>query len=393
MCSTESSRRGFLKAVGTTGPGIAASSISPCTNAAERKDNTTQEPRGTIRVAAVQMRPRLGDVSANLDIAHNLVRKVFEQDAKWVVLPEFFTSGLMMDPKIYEAHRPVDGEPMNFLRELAREGNAVVGGSYLAKSGENVYNTFALADPHGTTYTHDKDFPSLWVESTFYAGGEDEEYLAALVEHGAIDRAHQYRPIASRPGSQKDGVFTILGVRVGAILCWEMIRNRTATRLLNNVDLVLAGSCWSWSHADYGFPTRGSEELKRNWDLQKRLIREAPRRLARTLGVPVVHANMIGDNPGYSSVDFNDDEKVKLRYLGESQIVDARGKKKGIRADGEGVVVADVTLAASESSHEIADGFWIPEMPAEFGKLWADTGAKGREQYLRIARPTYNQTK
>ncbi len=379
-------RREFLKRLGMTGVGLAATTAGASLQSAEEEKG----PANTIRVAAVQMHPELGDVDANLATARRLVRKAFEQKAKWVVLPEFFTSGMMMHPKMFETPRPLDGTPMQMLKDLAKEGDAVVAGSFLAKSGENVYNTGVVAAPCGKTYTHDKDFPSTVYESTFYAGGEDGEYLAALVEHGTISAEHSHEPIASRPGNNKDGVFEIAGLRVGMALCWEIVRNRTLSRMRNQVDLVLAGSCWFSAHADYGFPSYSREQLNVLWDGQKRLIREAPRRFARSVGAPVIHTNTFGVNPGLYRGDPK--QEVRCRYLGESQIVDGRGVPIASQSDGEGVLVADVRVGDWEPSCEIGDEFWIPEVPKDFAKsLWADTGFAGREEYLTSTRRRYNQ--
>ena len=48
--------------------------------------------------------------------------------AQWIVLPEFFTSGLAWDPRMRDAWQPLDGKPMQMLKELAKEGGAVVSG-------------------------------------------------------------------------------------------------------------------------------------------------------------------------------------------------------------------------------------------------------------------------
>jgi predicted amidohydrolase len=34
--------------------------------------------------------------------------------------------------------------------------------------------------------------------------------------------------------------------RIGAAVCWEFMRTMTARRLRNQVDVIMAGSCW-WS--------------------------------------------------------------------------------------------------------------------------------------------------
>ena len=69
-----------------------------------------------LRVAAVQMSAKLGEVEANCAAAERLVREAFAEGARWVVLPEFFTSAMAFHPSLLAAARPADG--------AAREQNA-----------------------------------------------------------------------------------------------------------------------------------------------------------------------------------------------------------------------------------------------------------------------------
>ena len=62
-----------------------------------------------IKVAAIQMCAELGDVAANLRKAEILLREALEKGAKWVILPEFFTSGVGFHPDILKAALPLDG--------------------------------------------------------------------------------------------------------------------------------------------------------------------------------------------------------------------------------------------------------------------------------------------
>ena len=57
----------------------------------------------TIRVAAVQMTAELANVEANLSKAERLTRLAFKRGARWVVLPEFFTSGIAFHPDMAKA--------------------------------------------------------------------------------------------------------------------------------------------------------------------------------------------------------------------------------------------------------------------------------------------------
>jgi predicted amidohydrolase len=68
----------------------------------------------------------------------------------------------------------------------------------------NRYSTL-LVFPDGTTYRHDKDFPSFW-ETCYSEAGNDDGVLE-----------------------------TPLGP-VGVALCWEMVRSGTAKRLLGEIE-------------------------------------------------------------------------------------------------------------------------------------------------------------
>ena len=98
-----------------------------------------------LRVAAVQMTAVLANVEANLAKAERLARLAFERGARWVVLPEFFTSAMAFHGDMPNAVQDLNGPPAQLLRKLAREGNAFVGGSFLAWRDGNSYNSFLLA--------------------------------------------------------------------------------------------------------------------------------------------------------------------------------------------------------------------------------------------------------
>ncbi len=371
-------RREFVKRLGgTVAAGPALSCLAGDAVASNRKPLT---------VAAVQFRPVLGDVRANLNKVRVLVREAFEKGANWVVLPEFFTSGLAMHECIFSAHRPLDGEPTNVLKELAKEGNAYVGGSFLARSGTDVFNTFVLACPDGTTSGHDKDFPSTIFESSVYAGGEDAEFVRTLADKGVLTRQEIVPP---RQGNNAQGVFEIGGLSIGVALCWELVRYRTARRLIG-IDMLLGASGWWWSDPEFGWPdNRTRRQIGEDREEQKKLIREAPRRLSRMLGVPVVHANFSGENSGFLTSKFK--TRVTGRYLGESQIVDSKGRTLASMADNEGVIVADVLPGQVEPTEEIGSEDWMPEVGDRAKEVWHESGAMGRDYYLEEVRPYLDQ--
>ncbi len=309
----------------------------------------------TIRVAAIQMKAELGEVEINLAKADRLVREAFAKQAKWVILPEFFTSAMAVHQKMLDAARPLDGKPTQLLKTLAREFNGVGGGSFLAIRDGHTYNTFVLAYPDGKTFFHNKDYPTF-LENNYYLGGCD------------------------------DGVLLTPGINTGAALCWEFVRSGTAKRLYDKVDVVLGGACW-WAPSD----DLDKDEVKAERVGELAMIKETPVKLARILGVPVVFAQHAGSYRGF--VDTDGKEPYNSHFLGETAIVDGKGKvlARMSREDGEGVIVADITLGKVDSPTEaIPQGFWIPDLSSINGGTkegWERTMVPGRKYYDTLTYP------
>lgn len=313
------------------------------------RDGAAQPP--TLPVAAIQMIAELGNVESNLSKAEQLVRIALRRGARLVILPEFFVSGIAFHPEMAKATRAVDGAPAQMLRTLARQGNAMVGGSFLAWRDGNVYNSFVLALPDGSTRRHDKDHPTFW-ENCYYIGGHD------------------------------DGVLHTPRGNFGAALCWEFVRSKTAERLKNRVSLVVGGSCW-WTAkdsdpADHPYRRRGLEMLK-----------EAPSLFARLVGVPVVHASHAGSFEGLSWP--GEPVPYRSRYLGETQIVNGGGEvlARMSHEDGEGVITASVSPGPAPGDRLALPGrFWIPEFSDGLNSQWESTQRSGHEYYLSTTMPS-----
>ncbi len=309
-----------------------------------------------LRVAAIQMVPTVGDAEANMRQAESLVARAVQLGAKWIALPELFTSAAAYHPDMLAAIHPVDGPPFALLGRLAAENQVVVGGSFLASRDGDVYNTFVLAFPDGSAVRHDKDLPTYW-ENCYYVGGQDD---------GVLDT-----PIGP----------------VGAALCWEFIRTQTARRLYGKVKMVLGGSAW-WTLPDDADPASPY------WAANLGMMREAIPSMARMLGVPIVHGAHAGRFEGYYSPDIPD-VPYRSAYLGEAMIVDADGKVLARRDSGEGagVAVADLVLPPVPfPSEPIPQRFWVPEdMPQAWHDSWQRWFAKGNRYYQAVTQP-YIQT-
>jgi predicted amidohydrolase len=339
-----------------------------------------------VRVAAVQMRATLGEVEANLESAERWARRALREGARWIVLPEFFTTGIAYHPtRLLNAHRPLDGAPMQLLKSLAKEGQAYVAGSFLAKSGEDAFDTFVLATPNGGTFTHDRDFPTSDFEASVFAGGEDDEFVKELARRGVA--AEPVAPIPGRPGNDKNAVFALEdGTAIGAALCWEQCRYRTARRLTGRVDLILACSGWPFAAPNIDISRRNPSPEQEVRPSER--VSASSCRLARMVGAPAIHANLVGETwnigPRGDSV---------MRFAGESQIVDGSGRTLARRryGEGEGLVIAEMEMGRVPPSEPIStDGFWTPEFPEVFHEHWAVRGASGRATYIKRTRPHRN---
>jgi len=204
-----------------------------------------------VRVAAVQLQPRLGDPPANLAACAALVAQAAEAGSRLVVLPEFFTTGMAYRPSIGAGAVALD-RLVSWLREQATAHDVTLGGSFLCRDRDgDVRNAFLLADPKGILGRHDKDLPTMW-ENAFYVGGDD------------------------------DGVIELRdGRRVGVALCWELMRSQTVRRLRGRVDLVLAGSAW-WS-----VPPWRPHAVTRRWEASNaRTAAQSIRAFAQLVGAP-----------------------------------------------------------------------------------------------------------
>ena len=304
-----------------------------------------------VRVAAVQMRAQVGAVARNLASAEALAGEAFRQGARWVILPEFFPSAMAFTPAMLFARQPLEGPALELMRRLARKHDSVVGGSFIAQSGKDCFNSFLLVFPDGRYFRHDKDQPTMW-ENSYYLGGSD------------------------------DGVLETPAGPVGVAMCWELVRTRTARRLLGKVDVVVGGSCW-W---DLRLPV--APEYAGDQAMLMALLRNAPSHLARMLGVPVVHASHAGEleglTPGNESVPYTS------RYLGETQITDGSGRVLARMAceDGEGIITAEITPGRMSGVAEpIPEGFWTGELPPMAVKAWERLNRLGQQYYAETVRP------
>ena len=146
-------------------------------------------------VAALQIEARTADVAYNLDHVRELAMEAVGKGAKVIAVPEFFTTSIVLDDRIWSCALPPENPALDMLKEIASDNEVLIGGSYLEKRGGDIFNCYSLVRPDGTVTRHDKDLPTM-IENAFYIGGN-------------TDGVHD----------------TSLG-RVGTAVCWELISVR-----------------------------------------------------------------------------------------------------------------------------------------------------------------------
>lgn len=296
----------------------------------------------------MQIEADLGNVDHNLEACERQADRAATEGAEWIVLPEFFATGVAFDTDLSRDAPAIDGAPTQLLVDLAQRHGAHVGGSTLVRDADgHVRNAFLLARPDGELVgRHDKDLPTMW-ESALYVGGTD-------------------------PGRIETDTMT-----VGVALCWEMLRTQTVARLAGQVDLVLGGSGW-WS-IPVEWPLMAGASARNT-----RRATMAPSVFARHVGAPVVHAA----HAGTVSCRFPlTPVTYRGRFEGGAQVCDSDGEVLSFvgRDEGEGVAVADVRTGRS-SGVPANDRFWLQPRGAVAAFVWAYQNVHGRRVYSGLPR-------
>jgi predicted amidohydrolase len=304
------------------------------------------------KVAAIQIEARVADLPYNIAQAGDFLERALRQGAQIVALPEFFTTPIVLDDRLFGCSVATENPALDMMKSLAKHHGAMIGGSYLAKRGDDVFNSYVLVDRDGSVQTHNKDLPTM-VENAYYTGGSD------------------------------DGLVTTSLGDVGIAVCWETIRTATVKRLGGKVDFLMTGSHW-WSEPGWAFPRGLYNHIHR---LNLEMMAAAPSRLARMMGSPVLHAAHVGKLTGQFALLPGIHLATKTLLMGETQIVDGGGRiqaRMGID-DGAGFVIADIEIGRVMPSLEPAQDFWSLDLPYLFRLFWAHQNA--------VSQPLYNKAK
>jgi N-carbamoylputrescine amidase len=260
----------------------------------------------SVRVAAIQLESRLGDVAATLDHATGLVESAAAQGAQLIVLPELFNCGYVGNEDIWRLAERPDGATVRWLEQMARRFDVYIGGGHPEFAGSDVLNVFTLAAPGG-----------------MIAGRARKSEAEAYV----FRRGHGVHVIDTALG--RVGVGICADNQVGRLL--RLMQDRS-------VDLMLMPHAW---------PTPTSvTRLVSEADVadQRHKVAELPLIYARHLGVPAILVNQVGRMAPMAGLLGRLMDPAVFQLQGRSRIVDSDGSVAGALDDGEGVLVRDVIL-------------------------------------------------
>lgn len=247
-----------------------------------------------LRIAAVQHDIVWTDRDANFERLAPMVERSAAAGAGLVLLAETFSTGFAVDDPSWGEEE--GGPSASFLQDQARRNGVWVGGTCpevlpgAPADDRRPSNTFVLAGPDGTTHRYRKIHP-------FGYGGE-HEHVRAGTDLVTVD---------------------VEGLRVSLFVCY---------------DLRFADEMWQLA------PTTDVYLVPANWPTPRRLHWKT---LLRARAIEnqayVVGVNRVG-------------EGGRLRYSGDSRIVDPQGELLATAAVGETILLADVSAEVVTATRE-----------------------------------------
>jgi omega-amidase len=145
---------------------------------------------------------------ANLRNYETLIRS-YQKPTDALLLPEMFTTGFSMNSKQFA--EGMDGNSVSWMKQLAKDTGAAVGGSLIIKEDQLIYNRFIWAKPEGTLKYYDKrHLFFLERESNAYAPGNQRIIVAHKGLRILLATCYDLRfPVWLRNRNDYDAIFLI----------------------------------------------------------------------------------------------------------------------------------------------------------------------------------------
>jgi predicted amidohydrolase len=248
------------------------------------------------RVGLAQIRPRLGDLDANVSLHHEIVDRAIDEGLDYVVFPELSLTGYFVKDMVAELARPLAAEPIATLAARSRE-IGIVAGFIEDGPGHRIYNAAAVMEGGRVVHVHRKIY---------------------LPTYGLFDEMRYFAP-----GDRVRSFDCGLG-RAGVLVCEDLWHLSNAWLLwLGGIDLLLGLS----SSPARGVGPEATFETSRAWEHLNLFY-------ARFLGIYTLYVNRVGVEDG-------------VTFGGGTQAVDPSGRLL-FRAGWEEEGLFDVTIDPEE---------------------------------------------
>ena len=291
----------------------------------------------TIKLGAVQMISKVGEIKANLEKARIFVKEASTAGVQLLLFPELMPSGYTLNPLIWEAGETAHGTTVNWLLETAKTFGMYIGTSFIEVQGCHFYNTFVLVGPNGR-------------------------------EAGRVRKQHAEVYFFRCARNVQHFIDTDLG-RIGVGICAD---NQYSTLLPElqqaGVDLHLMPHAWP-------APFRIAKNVSReDIDRQQKLAAGIAAFYAGQLGVPAVFCNQTGPVSGHKGVGLVGSamNSPDFDLAGLSGIADADGRLLARAGREEKLLVAEVRL----------DPAWKKTGYSVFNKKWVFSGSSAVREVL-----------
>lgn len=125
-----------------------------------------------LKVALVQTNLVWENKKANLSLIESSIA-LLPTETDIIVLPEMFNTGFSMNPAANA--EKMDGDTLNWMRDVAKQKNAILTGSLIIEEGNGYYNRLIWMLPDGTFQQYDKKHLfTLAGEENFYKPGNQK---------------------------------------------------------------------------------------------------------------------------------------------------------------------------------------------------------------------------
>ncbi|MCD6090667.1 MAG: amidohydrolase [Bacteroidales bacterium] len=130
-----------------------------------------------LKVSIIQSDLIWKDVDANLaSFAYDIDQ--IQEDIDLIVLPEMFNMGFVVDPE--DVAEEMEGKSMQWLRDQAKQKQAVICASIIILENGNYYNRLLWVQPNGHFQHYDK-------RHLFSLGGEHHKFTAGRTESPIVE--------------------------------------------------------------------------------------------------------------------------------------------------------------------------------------------------------------